>query len=373
MDRIVPVLIAAYSGRALAASARRGGYVPLVADFFGDDDTLAVAHAHVHLRSGIDQGIDADELEDALATLAAGMSPAGIVCGTGFEDRTGILARLGARWPLIGNSADVIARCKTPQDFASMCGRCGVPHPEIRHAPPDDAAGWLIKRAGGAGGTHIRAAGIEAQTPAGAYYQRQVGGEAVSALVLADGHNAMVLGFSVQWVSPTSNHPFRFGGAAQPAAISAAAAAAMTAAVQRLSAELALVGLNSFDFLLAGDEFHLLEINPRPGATIDIFEPPSGSLFAWHVAACRGKLPHAPPACDEARAAAIVYASDIIRTMPVFDWPAWAADRPAAGTYVSVDTPFCTATASAPTVAEARRLVEARAERIFADARAVLP
>ena len=34
------VLIAAISGRALAASARRGGYVPLVADFFGDADTL---------------------------------------------------------------------------------------------------------------------------------------------------------------------------------------------------------------------------------------------------------------------------------------------------------------------------------------------
>ncbi|HEY8246312.1 MAG TPA: aldehyde oxidase, partial [Hyphomicrobium sp.] len=33
------VLIAALSGRGLAASARRAGYLPLVADAFGDSDT----------------------------------------------------------------------------------------------------------------------------------------------------------------------------------------------------------------------------------------------------------------------------------------------------------------------------------------------
>jgi len=36
------VLIVAASGRALAASARRGGYLPLVVDFFGDADTIAL-------------------------------------------------------------------------------------------------------------------------------------------------------------------------------------------------------------------------------------------------------------------------------------------------------------------------------------------
>ncbi|MGA6998581.1 MAG: tetrahydromethanopterin C1 transfer protein, partial [Pseudolabrys sp.] len=40
MGRDKPVLIAAASGRALAAGARRAGYVPLVVDGFGDQDTL---------------------------------------------------------------------------------------------------------------------------------------------------------------------------------------------------------------------------------------------------------------------------------------------------------------------------------------------
>ena len=40
-----PVLIAALSGRGLAASARRAGYEPLVADAFGDSDTAEHAAA----------------------------------------------------------------------------------------------------------------------------------------------------------------------------------------------------------------------------------------------------------------------------------------------------------------------------------------
>jgi len=37
------LLVVAVSGRALAASARRAGLVPLVADFFADADTRRIA------------------------------------------------------------------------------------------------------------------------------------------------------------------------------------------------------------------------------------------------------------------------------------------------------------------------------------------
>lgn len=365
-----PVLIAAYSGRALAASARRGGYAPLVADFFGDEDTLAVAEAHVRLRASLGDGIDGDELETALSRLAVGARPI-FVGGAGFEDRAATLARVGRHWPLMGNSPDVVARVKDPDAVAVLCRRHHVPHPDICHEQPGDTADWLVKRIGGAGGSHIRRANGQ-EASAGTYFQRRVGGEAVSALVLADGERAMVLGFSTQWTSPTEREPFRYGGAAQPAAVAPALAQAMHAAAARLTADVGLVGLNSFDFLVDGDEFHLLEINPRPGATLDIFEPPDGSLFALHVAACRGSLPQTPPAYDAAHASTTVYAAASIAALPAFDWPDWAADRSPAGTPFSVDAPFCTVSASAPTVAEARRLVAERAERIFADVQARL-
>ena len=48
--------------------------------------------------------------------------------------------------------------------------------------------------------------------------------------------------------------------------------AAMAAAVERLTEAFGIKGLASADFLVDGENCHLLEINPRPGATLDIFD-----------------------------------------------------------------------------------------------------
>src|SRR5947209_18455866 len=94
------VLIAAVSGRALAASARRAGFVALVADCFGDDDTLELAHAHARVSLDAGRGIDGAALRNALEQLAGTHRPLGIVCGTGFEDRPYLLAWIAERWRL---------------------------------------------------------------------------------------------------------------------------------------------------------------------------------------------------------------------------------------------------------------------------------
>jgi uncharacterized protein len=145
----------------------------------------------------------------------------------------------------------------------------------------------------------------------------------------------------------------------------------LTAVVQRLTALTGLVGLNSFDFLVDGSEFHLLEINPRPGATIDIFEPPGrDSLFALHVDACRGRLPDRAPVLDGAAASVVVYAPADFPQLPSFDWPDWSADRPIAGSFISAQSPLCTVLARAATAEQAQELVEERARAILARSRA---
>src|SRR5256885_13595725 len=95
------VLIVAASGRALAASARRGGYAPLVVDWFGDSDTLAHAQAHARL-DGLKRGFTAKALDAALAKVIE-HAPSGVVCGTGFEDRAELIARMAQRWRVFGN------------------------------------------------------------------------------------------------------------------------------------------------------------------------------------------------------------------------------------------------------------------------------
>jgi predicted ATP-grasp superfamily ATP-dependent carboligase len=359
------VLIAAISGRALAASARRGGYVPLVADFFGDVDTLADAGRHIRLASGLAHGIDGDELMAALRALAEGREPVGVVCGTGFEDRPRLLSRIAHDWPLLGNGEEVTRQVKDPETFAAVCDACGIPHAAHALAAPRDPEGWLAKRRGGSGGSHVTpAAGRSAD--AAVYFQERVPGTPVSALFLADGRRAVVLGFSAQWSAPAPQKPFRYGGAVRPASLSPRLAQGLAKAVATFVAAVPLVGLNSADFLVDGDEFRLMEINPRPGATLDIFEPPGGSLFALHLAACHGELPAGLPRIEGAAAAAIAYAGRDIASLAALPWPAWTADRPQAGIAVTAGDPLCTVLAHAATAAEATTLLAQRLETVLA-------
>lgn len=367
------VLIASASGRALAASARRAGYVPLVADYFGDQDTLALAHAHVRIMHGLTRGMDADALIAAFETLAIDQQPVGVVCGSGFEDRPHVLARIAERWPLLGNDPRTVETIKDPLAFDALCRAGGIPHPETLTSPPPDPNGWLVKRRGGSGGSHIATAISPDVDATGFYFQRAVPGVAVSALFAADGERAITLGFSAQWASPTAERPFRYGGAVRPADLTARMTGLLTDAVAHLVQAIPLVGLNSADFLVDGDEFRLLEINPRPSATIDIFEPAEGSLFALHIAACEEEMPTAPPPLHGACAAATLYVDRDIASLPAWQWPDWIADRSPAGTAFKAGDPLCTVKAAAATAAAAKALVDARLAQVLAWTHARMP
>jgi uncharacterized protein len=360
------ILIAAMSGRALAASARCSGYAPLVADFFGDQDTLAVADAHTRLAGDLTDGINENVLLEALERLSVRRRPLGLVYGTGFEDRPQLLQHVAQRWRLFGNSAQTVANVKDPKILASMCADLDIAFPEVAWSQPPSAANWLAKRRGGAGGAHIKSASSSERGHGETYYQRKVCGTPVSALFLADGKRVSVLGYSTQWAQPKPGQPYRYGGAVQPSMLVSGVANALAAVVQKLAQALALVGLNSADFLVDGEDYWLLEINPRPGATIDIFEQPEKPLFAQHVAACRGMLVEVSGSSESAKAAAIVYAEHNVAAVPPLDWPDWTADRPLAGSMIKAGEPLCTVHACSSAAAEARALAEQRRQMVLA-------
>jgi len=103
-----------------------------------------------------------------------------------------------------------------------------------------------------------------------------------------------------------------------------------------------------------------LEINPRPGATLDIFSDAEPPLLALHVQACRGRLPDSVTPSDGAHAAAVVYATRLCILPEGFPWPDWAADRQPPGLPVPANGPLCTVQARANDAAAARHLVERR-------------
>jgi len=355
VTRSAAVLIAAQTGRALAQSARACGYTPLVVDLFADDDTRAAAADAVAVSA-----LDEEALLPALARLAHGRRPLGVVCGAGFEDRPALLDAIAQRHRIIGNSHASVRAVKDPRALAEACARLGVPHPAISlGAAPDD--GWLRKRIGGAGGEHIAQA-VAGVTPAeGCYVQRRVTGQPVAALFLADGERAMMLGLSRQWTDPAPGQPFRYGGAAQPAALPPGQMSMLRTGLDGLTRAFGLRGLNSADLLARDDGFFLLEINPRPGATLDLF--PASRLFALHVAACNGRLPGSPPREPLPTAAATVYAAAAVTPPAGFAWPDWASDRQAGGVAVGAGQPLCSVRAAGD---DAEATVRRRAAEIIA-------
>ncbi len=266
------VIVAAYSARALASSASHAGFAPLSIDVFGDDDTREMSLSSVKLEGGLSQGLTPDKVADAVETLISVHDPVGLVYGAGFERQPETVAAVARRTRIFGNEAATLERAKDPVALAQICQANEVRHPPIAFAPPDEPELWLMKRRGGAGGAHIAIA--EAPSPAwpDSYFQRRVTGKSISALFLASEKKAEIIGLTTQWTAPTPASPFRYGGAAGPAEIDPAQAGEVARSVAAIAFELDLVGLNSADFLVSADAVWLIEINPRPGATLDVFE-----------------------------------------------------------------------------------------------------
>jgi uncharacterized protein len=353
-------LIVAVSGRALAQSAARGGYRPVVLDLFADRDTREVAAAC--RRVSVAGGLRFDP--SALLRAARVLAPnAGLVYGSGFEGRTALLERLGRGRPVFGNAPATVAMVRDPARFYPLLRRLGIRFPAVQLSPPSRPGGWLMKAPGSAGGTRVQKAGSRPASTAD-YYQRLAPGETRSVTFLADGRNARVLGFNRQWTAPRPDRPYLYGGAVGGLKPGARLRREIEDALDALVLRTGLVGLNGLDFILQDERWLVIELNPRPTATFELYDADyPGGLFQWHVRACKGELPPNPAAPRAVRAHAIVHAPGPASARRL-RFPAWCRDRPATNTRFAPGDPVCTVHASASSVTRALALVRRRAREI---------
>jgi predicted ATP-grasp superfamily ATP-dependent carboligase len=172
-----------------------------------------------------------------------------------------------------------------------------------------------------------------------------------------------VLGFNRLIVRPLGTRPFVFCGAVGPVPLPDEVAARLTATVRAIVAAFSLRGLGSLDFLLDGDAFEVLEVNPRPPASMALSGPryfrsasraaPSGAVAA-HVRACvKDELPEpaAHLATDTVQGTEIVFAP-----CPVWiDEPAARRlaeranchDLPSGAMHFATGDPICSVSAAA--------------------------
>ena len=363
MTDLPAIIVAAYSARALASCAAHAGFDPLSIDVFGDDDMRSVSLRAVKLQGGLADGFAPDQVMSAVEMLIRDHDPIGLVYGAGFEHQPKTIAAIARKVRVFGAEAETLERAKNPLVLAQVCAAHGIRHPQVQLSAPDEPELWLMKKRGGAGGDHIAAAEIPSRLRRDSYFQRRVAGRNNSALFLATDKQVEFIGLSMQWSAPTQASPFRYGGAAGPIDIEPSHAREIARATALIASEFDLIGLNSADFLVSDDEVWLLEINPRPGATLDVFESNEAPLFARHIAACEGCLTPASRSMTF-KAAEIVYAPHDIVVRGRGVWPDWAVDRSAPGTLIAAGDPLCTTLGVGATVDLAHACASERARRI---------
>ncbi|HID82748.1 MAG TPA: ATP-grasp domain-containing protein [Chromatiales bacterium] len=362
------IAIVALSGRALAQSARRGGMRSTVLDMFADKDTQAVADRVVRLVQN-NQVLNSLSLQRCLQNLPETVARRGLVYGAGLDRLTDVIAAWGERYPVYGNCQEVVRCANNPRQFFALLAALNIPFPETCFAPPrKNISDWLVKKQCSSGGGHVQQFDPLQHYNSDIYFQKFVNGTAVSLLFLADGHRIQTVGFNTQWVTGQKKKPFQYQGAINRVNLSSDQRMEILDYAEKLTAVLNLKGLNTLDCVASADNINVLELNPRPGATLELYDQDvTTGLLRQHIEACQGKLPaNDNRFLSPVRAHQIIYAVSPVLIPDGFHWPDWASDRPAGGQIIAAGCPICSVTADGEVEATVTEKLQARRQFLLA-------
>lgn len=364
--------LAALSARALAQAAARDGLPAVALDVFGDTDTQNLALEWHDIGELGAPRIDAARFLAALEQLARRGDVRGWVAGSGFDGRADLIEQGAARLTLIGTAAIDVRRVRDPLEFFRVLDRHGIAFPSIAFEPPADPSGWLCKDAGGSGGWQVRRATASDRPAPGLYWQRERRGSPMSATFVGNGRDAVLLGVNRQGTSAVGDRPFVFTRIAGPVPMPERVRRELTAIVRLLAGVFHVRGLASLDVLLDGEAIEVLELNPRPPASLSLYPRlGEGGALVAHLRACEhDELPVPPPAAAPVRGLEILFARrattiDRARAEALASLPG-SCDLPRAGTRVAARDPLCSVVAEGPDEATMNAQLDARREAVRA-------
>lgn len=339
--------VAALSARQGVEAAREAGVPAVALDVFGDRDTCRAAQSWHAVGDAAALRFDEAALLSALDALAQRGDALGWIAGSGFEAQPGLLQQCAQRLRLLGTAPRSVQRLRDARGLFALLKSAGIAHPPVQFEPPSETRGWLEKDSASCGGEGVRHA-ARTRVPVGVYWQREQRGVPMSATYVADGRAAVVLGFNQQFTQARGDRPHVFGGVIGPLPVRPGVQRTVEAALRVLAGEHRLLGLGSLDFLLDGEEVHVLEVNAR--------WPASAALYAHaqpmrlHLRACLdGTLPDAVPDAPAVHGWRIVFTRrPVAIDAALSDRLAAQADLhdlPRAGTHVSEGAPLCSVSA----------------------------
>jgi len=372
------IAVAAISARAMAEAAASDGFGVVALDLFGDADTRRAASRWLPIGAPGSLQIDGASVMAALRSLAQegsdGEPLLGWIAGSGFEGEPELLEQGAAVLPLIGTAPAGVRRVRDPAAFFGFLAAHVIPCPQVLLHAPEDPAGWLMKDAHGCGGWHVRQAPWQMDEPPSPhhYFQREMPGLPMSATFIANGRDVHVLGFNLQSVRRFGARPYVFCGAVGPVPLADELASRVTDIARALTVEFGLRGLCSLDFMRDGDTLGVLEVNPRPPASMSLYRWPRGTpgVMQAHLRAClHGELPSTTLPAQDPEGIEIVFARqpialDAAAADRLAAWPG-LRDLPTAGQRFDTGDPVCTLTASGASAQQVRARLDEGRERLL--------
>ncbi len=267
----------------MAASAARAGFRVFAADLFGDHDLREVASAVATIRP----------YPDGLPAAIASFPKVPWIYTGALENHPVLISALAADRPLAGSSPEAVARVRDPDMLARAVRAVGLSFPETRHDPtglPRDGT-WLVKPLASAGGRGIRPwCGSDADDSP-RLWQKRIAGRRLSAGFVLTAGGSQLISTSRQLIGRRWCHAGQFAYCGSIDLDLEMLTGPLRDQLVRLGTCLAetfgLHGLVGADLIVdARQRAHVIEINPRPTASLELIERSTGgSLAALHLAA----------------------------------------------------------------------------------------
>lgn len=333
MVEVRSVLIVANSARMLAQQASGLGFLVWVIDCYADFDTQKFSNKCIKVDS-----LAVDQVRKAIDKLTDNFEMTHVVYGSGLEPFQDTLAFLDMRFFLLGNKPDVFLAVQNNVGFFSKLTELTIPHPETTFQPPASEGNWLIKPLLGQGGVGIeRYSKIEDKFKS-QLWQRYIEGISMSVLFVANGADYQIIGFNKLVSSKVGKNEFIFSAVMNQPAICKHIRKAVTSWLVSLVKYFSLNGMNSLDFIVSDGECYLLEINPRPSASMQLY---SDVFLKAHINSCLPAKSEIIQPSTVYSGYKIIFATTEYKIKDKINWPEWAADIPYVGSKIHIDMPIC--------------------------------
>lgn len=296
------MLIAGFSTRHVAQSARRAGYTVYAVDSFCDQDLAWCTEDCLTYE-------ESDEIPDMIAEMVA-RHPIDALVVTSRAEAIDAVIPLYATPPR--RAERFLDKLKVQRFFEGL----DVPVPPLAE---EGQYPVMVKPRQGSGGWRNAVVRTEEELrrwkeewPDVPYItQTLVDGIPSSVSCIADGQRARAIAVNRQILRGSGKRAYGFAGSVTP--FSHPLAGEMIACAERIAAASGCVGSIGIDFM-AGEKPWAIELNPRFQATLDTVERATGeNVFAMHMDACRGVLPPAMPAARRVAVRRILFAERDMR------------------------------------------------------------